>query len=295
MRGDLICALNPEISREREVYYSLPTAAQQRVLVIGGGIAGMQAALSAERLGHKVILCEKSGELGGRILCESNVPFKANLHRYILQQWDLIAQSSIDLRMNTDVTPEYANTQQPDVIIAAIGSIPVAPDIPGIDGKNVHQAVDVFNDPKLAKGKTIILGAGFTGMELAIYLNSEFGINVEVVEMLGEISSGGNHCHKNAIVDIVTQKNMPIHYNTKALEITAEGINCQGPDGEIFYKADTVIHAAGMSPLQEEAIKFINCANSFHMIGECRKAANIMFANGTAYAAARLIGRYGRV
>ena len=294
-RGDLICALNPEISRENEVYNSLPEATKQRVLVIGGGIAGMQAALSAERWGHEVILCEKSDVLGGRILCETNVPFKANLHNYILQQRDLIAKSSIDLRMNTEVTPEYASYERPDVIIAAIGSDPITPPIPGIDGKNVYQAIDVFNDPKLAKGKTVILGAGFTGTELAIYLSNEFGIDVEIVEMLGEISSGGNHCHKNAIVDIVTQKDMPIHYNTKALEITAEGIKCQSPDGEVFYKADTVIHAAGMSALQEEAVKFLNCANSFHMVGDCRKPANIMFANGTAYAAAKLIGRYGRV
>ena len=291
-RGDLLCALNPEIAREREVYYSLPEPEKQRVLVIGGGITGMQAALTANKCGHDVILCEKSGELGGRILCEANVPFKVHLHEYILQQRYFIGRTNIDLRLNTAVTPEYARTLQPDVIIAAVGSDPITPNIPGIGGANVYQAIEVFKDPSLVKGKTVILGAGFVGTELAIYLDNEFGIIADIVEMLGEISYGGNHCQKNAIDDMITQKNIPIHFNTKAMEITTEGVKCLGPDGEVFYNADTVIHAVGMSPAQEEALKFAQCANVFHMVGECRKAADILFATSTAHTAARLIGRY---
>ena len=291
-RGDLVCAINPEIGREREVYYSLPKPAKRRVLVIGGGIAGMQAALTASWDGHDVILCEKSGELGGRILCESGVPFKKRLHEYILQQSALIAKSNIDLRLGTEVTPDYAEKERPDVIIAAIGSDPITPDIPGIDSANVYQAVDVFNKPSLAKGKTVILGAGFTGTELAVFLKTEFGIDTEIVEMLGDISDGGNHTHKTAVYDAIAQNSIPIHFNTKAMEITSEGIKCQGPEGEsLFYKAETVIYAVGMNPLQEEAMKFNRCADAFHMIGECRKAANILYATSTAYSAAKLIGR----
>ena len=290
--GDLLCALNPEIAREREVYYSLPEPVKQRVLVIGGGITGMQAALTADKNGHEVILCEKSGELGGRILCEANVPFKEHLHEYILQQRDFISRTGVELRLNTEVTPELAKSLKPDVIIAAVGSDPITPDIPGIGNANVHQAIEVFKNPSLAKGKTVILGAGFVGTELAIYLEGEFGIKCEIVEMLGMISDGGNNCQKQAIEDMIAQKNIPIRFNTKAMEITADGVRCQGPDGEVTYEADTVIHAVGMSPCQEEALKFNQCAGAFHMVGECRKAADILYATSTAYTAARLIGRY---
>ncbi len=289
--GDLICAINPEIGREREVFRALPTPEKQRVLVIGGGIAGMQAALTASKNGHDVVLCEKSGELGGKMLCETEVPFKQNLHNYVLLQRARIAKSSIDLRLNTEVTPEYAQAECPDVIIAAVGSDPVTPSIPGINGSNVYQAIDVFKNPSLVKGRVVILGAGFVGTELALYLK-EFGIDAEIVEMLGDISDGGNSTHKSAVIDMITQKNIPIHFNTKAVEITGDGVKCQGPDGEVFYAADAVIHAVGMKPLHDEALKFSRCAKDFHMIGECRKAANILYATSTAYAASRLIGRF---
>jgi 2,4-dienoyl-CoA reductase-like NADH-dependent reductase (Old Yellow Enzyme family) len=93
--GSMACAINPEAGRDRENLYALPAPVKQRVLVIGGGIAGMQAALTANQYGHSVTLCEKSGELGGNILCERNVPFKERLHDYIEQQKALIEKSKI--------------------------------------------------------------------------------------------------------------------------------------------------------------------------------------------------------
>lgn len=289
--GDFFCAINPEISRERENYYSLEPVTKKRVMVIGGGISGMQAALSAAKYGHDVVLCEKGNELGGRILCEKDVPFKERLHEYIIQQRRLIAKAKVDVRLNTEVTLEYVAAEHPDVIIAAVGSEPVVPKIPGIDGKNVYQAIDVFNDPALAKGKIVILGAGFVGTELALYLKDLYGSDVEIVEMLGEISDGGNSHHRRAIEDMISQKSIPVHYNTKAIEITAAGVKTAGSDGEMFYNADTVIHAVGMRPLQEEAVKFIESAEYFRMVGECKKAANILHATSTAHFAAKFIGR----
>lgn len=293
--GNMVCAINPESNRDRENYYSLPAPVRQRVLVIGGGIAGMQAAITAGKNGHNVILCEKGGELGGNILCERQVPFKERLHDYIEQQKRLIEKLNIELRLNTRLTPELARSFRPDVIMAAVGSEPVIPDIPGIDGKNVYQAMEVFKNPSLAKGKILILGAGLVGTELAIYLAGSFGSHVEVVEMQGGINAGDNHVHSVAIEDMIIQKKIPIHFHTKAVEITDKGVRCQTPDKEVFFNADTVIHAAGMRPLQEEALRFAQCAPVFHMIGDCRKGANILHATSTAHTAAKYIGRYSYV
>ncbi|MCL2226577.1 MAG: NAD(P)/FAD-dependent oxidoreductase [Oscillospiraceae bacterium] len=291
--GDLVCSINPEISREREVYYALPEPKKQRVLVIGGGIAGMQAALTAFRNGHDVILCEKSEELGGRILCEAKVPFKKNLHGYILQQRELINKSSIDLRLCVEVTPDYAKGERPDVIIAAIGSNPITPDIPGVDGGNVYHAADIFSKPSLVQGKAVVLGAGLAGTELAIYLKEVYGTEVEVVEILGALNTGGNSTHGMAVSDAIARSSIPVHFNMKAVEISSKGVKCQGPEGDAFFDADTVVLATGMTPLQEEAVSFNQCAEVFHMVGECRKAANILYATSTAYTAAKFIGRQG--
>ncbi|NLO47832.1 MAG: FAD-dependent oxidoreductase [Clostridiales bacterium] len=292
LKGDFHCAINPETSRDRENYYALPSPQKQRVLVIGGGIAGMEAALTASQNGHDVILCEKSDELGGGILCEKDVPFKKRLHEYIEQQKRFIDNACIDIRMNTEVTPEYAMREKPDVIIAAVGSIPAVPDIPGVHGTNVYQAVDVYKDPSLAKGKVVILGAGFVGTELAIYLKGLSDQDVQVVEMLDTISDGGNDHHKMAVNDMIIQKKIPIHFNTKAVQITDQGVKCLDPKGEVFFDANTVILAVGMTALWEQAVRFDKCAPTFHMIGECRKVANILAATSTAYTTAKYIGRF---
>ncbi len=292
--GDMQCSINPETGRERENYYSLPAAQKQKVLVIGGGIAGMEAALTASKNGHEVILCEKGDRLGGVMLCEADVPFKADQNYYIRQQIYFISKADIEVRLNTEVTPEYAKQEKPDVIIAAIGSAPVKLELPGACKANVHHAIDVYKDPALAKGKVVIIGAGFVGAEMAIYLNG-LGHEVEVIEKGEGIKTDGFEQHKNAIEDIINQKNLPFHYKTTAVEITDKGVRCEGPDGEVTYAADTVIYAVGMSALQDDALAFYACAPTFHMIGDCRKVGNIFRATSTAYTTAKYIGRYDAV
>jgi len=289
--GDLLCSLNPEAQRFREGYYALPPARPMKVLVIGGGIGGMQAAVTAAEEGHRVTLCEATGELGGKILCERNVWFKAQLHDYIEQQKRRLGQLGVEVRLNTPMTPDAAKAERADAVICAIGSEVVKPPVHGIDGENVRSGVALFTDPSLIRGSVLILGAGFVGTELAIYLQS-LGHTVEIVEMGGDISDGGNSTHKIAVTDQLLQRKIPLHLHTRAVEITPEGVRCEGSEGVVFYPCGTVAYAAGMRPRSEAAMAFYDAAPVFHMIGDCRTASTILNATSGGYTAAKWLGRY---
>ena len=290
-RGMFWCALNPQTNRERYFWHDGDKVNKKKVLVVGGGIGGMQAAITAAQDGHEVILCEKGSRLGGHIRCEENVPFKKHLREYIEQRERIIAASNIDLRLNTEVTPEYAKSVGADVIIAALGARPVVPRIDGIDGKNVMVADDAYVDPKKAGKSAVILGAGFVGTELAIYLNS-LGVKVEIVEMADAIGAGNNFLHGAAVNIKLREEGIPVHFRNKAVKIDDKGVVCETPEGEVRYDAETVIYAVGQRPLTAETKALYDCAPRFYPIGDCVTPKTISDATLTGMSVARDLGRY---
>ena len=289
--GQIYCTMNPETSREREFSRALPPAEKKKVLVAGGGIAGMEAALSAEKFGHEVVLCEKEEALGGNIRCEENVPFKKHLHEYIELQKRRIAKSSIELRLNTEVTPELAKEIAPDVIIAALGAEQSVPPIPGITGGNVTNVIDAFRAPAVTGEKVVILGAGLAGCELAIYLH-DLGKQVELVEMAASTQAENNMTQVFIVTNEMKNRGIKAHYLNKAVEVTAEGVRCETADGEAFYPADTIVLAAGMKARSAAASALAECADDFVLIGDCQSPKNIMHALKSAVTVARDSGRY---
>ena len=286
--GQFHCAINPETGREAEMNLAIPPSAKKRVLIAGGGIAGMQAALTCAERGHDVVLCEKSDRLGGALICEENVPFKKKLAAYIERQAKKVADAGVEIRLSTEVTPAYAEKEDADVLIAALGARPAIPQIPGIDGANVVGAEDAYVCPEKTGKSVIILGAGLVGVELGIYLSS-LGRNVTIVEMLGGISDGGNFLHVLALDVEIAKYGIKMHYNTKALEVTPEGVNCEGPDGPLSIVADTVIYATGQRALWEDADCLSMSAREFYLIGDCMAPRNITNATSMAFSVARNI------
>lgn len=288
--GHFYCALNPQAGRELEARYDIPPAQKKKVLIAGGGIAGMEAALICSERGHDVILCEKEGELGGKIRCEDKVPFKELQKCYLDRQTAAIAKTNVDVRLNTEVTPEYAEKVGADVLIAAIGSKPLVPCIKGIDQPNVVGAIDVYKNPDLAGEKAVILGGGFVGAELGIYLAS-LGKKVKLVERGPKLNDGGNDRHVRGVKYQLIYKKVETYFNTTAVEILESGVKCSAPEGALFLEADTVIYAVGQQPLLEEANALRFCAPEFYPIADCVSPKNIMNATTQAYYTARNIGR----
>jgi 2,4-dienoyl-CoA reductase-like NADH-dependent reductase (Old Yellow Enzyme family)/thioredoxin reductase len=289
--GFFSCAINPVTSNETQVLYDNENVETKKVLVVGGGIGGMQAALTAAGRGHDVILCEKTDRLGGVLLCEDKVPFKSRLKDYISYQVKAIADAGVDIRLNTRVTPEYAKTVGADVIIASLGAVPSVPKIPGINGENVLGAVDAYFNESRVGNKVVILGGGLVGSELGLYLSIR-GREVTILEMLPELNFGENFLHGRGLFYELRRRGIGINLSTKAVEINEKGVVAQKDSETVLYEADTVIYATGMDPLRDEAASLRFCAPEFHQLGDCLAPMNIKAATSAAFQAARDIGRY---
>ncbi|MGI5901380.1 MAG: FAD-dependent oxidoreductase [Desulfitobacteriia bacterium] len=312
-REKIVCAINPEIGSELESQYNTaPPKVRKKVLVVGGGIAGMQAALSSAERGHEVILCEKNSRLGGVLLCEEKVPFKEKLGKYIDLQIRLIEKTpNIEVRLNTEVTPELAEEIGPDVILAALGARPIKPNIPGIDRPNVFSAETIYYEPEKAGQKVVILGGGLVGLELAVFL-AMLGRDCTVLEMLPVLNDGGNNLQGLALSFEFEKYGIKISPATKAIEINEKGVigeftGAKPPEalrfsmpnyypeaesGTKLFEADTVIYAVGQAPLWEEADALRNCAKEYHALGDCLGPKNIWNATNTSHFVARDLGRY---
>ncbi len=164
------CMLNPESSHRADRMLT-PTDSPKNVVVIGAGPAGMTAAHMAAGRGHHVTLLEKNGEnrVGGQFLIAAYPPFKQGLTRAIRYQLHMCKKNGVDLRFNTEATPELIKSLKPDVLIVATGATPIIPSIPGVDGENVVQANDVLLGNPVLKQSCLIIGGGEVGVETAEY------------------------------------------------------------------------------------------------------------------------------
>lgn len=286
--GQFCCTLNPQVGREEE-YSTQPLAAEPRnVIVIGGGIGGMQAAITAAKRGHSVKLYEKSDRLGGVLLCEDKVPFKKHLAEYIEKQIRRLNHSGVEVHIGETLTPEQAEALHPDVVIAAIGSKAAMPPIPGIE--KTIPVTEAYSAPEKLGKKVVILGGGMAGTELSVYLHS-LGKEPVIAEMAGKLNFGSNTCHATAVNEQLTQRGIAVHTGTKVTSIKDGCVECETASGTITLEADSIVNALGRLPLQEEAAAYALSAPVFYAIGDCLAAKTIYEANRLGYNVAMDIGK----
>lgn len=277
------CSVNPYIGRECEVFHPLPTYKHKKILIAGGGPAGMQAALVGMERGHEVVLCEASDRLGALRFTDNDTDFKLPMRRYRESQIEKVMRSGAEVRLNTKVTKEIVDEVKPDVLIAAVGSEPFAVPVPGADGANVVFGANL--SPETNVGKTVvIIGGGFIGCEEAVDLANK-GHNVTILEMIDTLASECARMHRIGLMhEIETNERITAATGMRCTKIDEAGVYAQDKDGnEQFYPCDTVVMASGMRSRSAEVEELRPLVKEFYVIGDARKAAKIMNSTRDAY------------
>ena len=272
--GTRRCTVNPLIGRECEGMDVTPAAKSRKVFVAGGGVAGMQAALTAARRGHKVTLFEKSDALGGILKSEQAIPFKYEMYQLSLSMARMLEREQVAIRLNTALTPEILDREQPEALIIAVGSSPIVPPLPGMDGDNVVIVNNYYLEKDRVKDRVVVLGGGLAGCECAVHLGME-GKEVHLVEMRDALAVDCNIRHRPILMKQVEQFTT-VHTGCQGLRVTGEGLVCRNSDGEeILIPGQTVMCAVGQRPnrAQVDALRF--GAPFVREIGDCARVSNI--------------------
>jgi 2,4-dienoyl-CoA reductase-like NADH-dependent reductase (Old Yellow Enzyme family)/thioredoxin reductase len=294
LRGDWfnVCSVNPKIGIAHKVNQMVdPPTTSKKVAVIGGGPAGMRAAIFAAERGHKVTLFEKNYFLGGQLRHADFASFKwpvRDFKDYLIRQLD---KAGVEVRLGTEATQEMIKAAGFDAVLVAAGAEPVIPNIPGVKGHNVRTAPEVFGNEKTLGKNVVVVGGGEIGLETGMYL-AETGHNVTVLEMLDELANDATPIHYAEMIfeRLEELKNFKSIVNARCNGISAGKVTYIDAKGkEQSIKADSVVLAVGMKPNSDLALKFYGSADRFFILGDCRKVGSVQTSQRSAFATASQI------
>ena len=255
-RPQVTCAVNPACGREKEFELN-PAAETKKVVVVGGGPAGMAAAKTAAERGHDVWLYEKRDVLGGQIPIASVYDGKYELKKVVRWYENQFRMFGVHVELNREMTSTTIEKLSPDVVVVAVGAKGMIPDVPGIYRDNVVSALDVLAGKCSVGERVAVVGGGMVGIETAFYL-AEQGKDVKIVEMLPKIGLDIGLTFRIAYWRKIPVLGIQVFTEARMMEVRENGINVimklelehmerKGTE-LVFIPADTVVLAAGLRP-----------------------------------------------
>jgi 2,4-dienoyl-CoA reductase-like NADH-dependent reductase (Old Yellow Enzyme family)/pyruvate/2-oxoglutarate dehydrogenase complex dihydrolipoamide dehydrogenase (E3) component len=267
LQEKITCFQNAQVAHEEE-YQIRPAEKPRKVLVIGGGPAGLEASRVAKMRGHQVTLLEKTGALGGQLRLASIPPYKQKLEEALKWMIAEVKREGVEIKFNTEWDALKVEKEKPDAVIVATGAVPVMPGI--FHASRAVTAWEVLDGKETGK-KVLILGGGTVGVETAEFLNGK-GCQVTVVEMMETLAADMEVTTRELLLKRIEDKGISILLSTKVLE-AGDGqvlVSCRGEEKRLT--TETVVLALGsrsargvVQALEENGVRF-------SAVGDCLKA-----------------------
>jgi 2,4-dienoyl-CoA reductase-like NADH-dependent reductase (Old Yellow Enzyme family)/thioredoxin reductase len=276
---DIVCTVNPEVGREQE-FDPAPANSRKKVMVIGGGPAGMEASRVAGLRGHEVTLFEAEDRVGGLLRAACRAPFKEELSGLIAYYETILKRLGTKLVLGKRVSGELVSELKPDVLVVALGALPLSLPIPGAGLPHVVQALDVLMDRAEVRGSAVVIGGGTVGCETALFL-AERGIKVTVLEAGPYVAGGIPRLLGKMIKAHMGERGIRVETRRPVTEIRRTGVIYEEEDGrEVVVPGDWVVLAVGWRSKDGLVHDLKQCGAPVHIIGDClnpRRAIDAFF------------------
>lgn len=278
------CLVNPMTGHESERQIT-PATREKKVFIIGGGIAGMEAAIVAAQRGHKVEIFEKNSRLGGQWVLAAIPPTKEELGSFTVWQVNQLNKLGVIVHLNTDLTLEMIRDNQPDSVIIATGASPFVPNIPGKELSHVLTANDILKGSAQAGKRVVVIGGGLVGSETAAHL-ANHGHDVSIIEMNSDIFVGTPSATKHYLMKDLQHHNVAILTNTQVKEIHSDAVVVDN-NGQLQTLAaiDNVVMAIGSRPVSFSVEELEQYVAEIVTIGDAQKVRKAMEAVEEGYLA----------